>query len=376
MKDRVGTIYGLIDPRYGIIRYDGQTVMSLDARFRGHLHEMDATRSPNYKTNWMRKLRTLGLQTKPVVLAHDVPVPFVTYLQNGDKWEAFYDFDALDREERYFIAISREECATFGIQCVNGTEGGDGGSKTQATREKMSRANKGKNLGRPSWCKGKTKNTDPALKRLSEKLTGRERSPEHCARISASKKGQKRTPEEIERFRLRMMGNKNTLGMPAWNKGLTKETDTRIAQYAASVSKAKTGKPLSAEARERRRMLHPGKGLRRSEEARANIRAAHGRPEYIEALRQANIGERNPMHGKTHSPEARAKIAEKAKGRTAWNKGKQCPSVGNKLTEDKVRDIRMMYNDGARGVDLAGMFNVSQQTIFAIVHGLTWRHVA
>lgn len=75
----------------------------------------------------MRKLLSLGLEPKPILLSYNISVPFITYLQVDDKFKPFYDYDAINKEERYFIAISKEECASFGVDCVNGTDGGDGG---------------------------------------------------------------------------------------------------------------------------------------------------------------------------------------------------------------------------------------------------------
>lgn len=46
----------------------------------------------------------------------------------------------------------------------------------------------------------------------------------------------------IRRVHLGEKGGKEK-GSPAWNKGLTKETDPRVAENAAKVSKAMTGKP-------------------------------------------------------------------------------------------------------------------------------------
>lgn len=127
MKDKIGIIYGLIDPRYDIIRYVGQTVTTLKERFQGHMDEakkIDTSRDTYYKLNWIRKLLSLGLEPKPVLLAYNISVPFITYLQNDfanekNKFRAFYDFDSLDKEEKLFISISREECSSFGIECVN-----------------------------------------------------------------------------------------------------------------------------------------------------------------------------------------------------------------------------------------------------------------
>ena len=40
-----------------------------------------------------------------------------------------------------------------------------------------------------------------------------------------------------------------------------------------------------------------------------------------------NVGENNPMYGKTHTEESRKKMSDSQKGRTPWNKGKKCPQM-------------------------------------------------
>lgn len=47
-----------------------------------------------------------------------------------------------------------------------------------------------------------------------------------------------------------------------------------------------------------------------------------------------------------------------------------------KLTDDQVRDIRQQYAGGARQVDLASQFGVSQTLISQIVRRAVWKHIA
>jgi hypothetical protein len=180
MKDKIGKIYGLIDPRYGIIRYCGQTVNTIEKRFEGHLKELNGK---SHKVNWIRKLLSLGLKPKLVLLAYDILVPFITYLQNGDKFKPFYDYDALDKEEKLFISISKEECAAFGIDCVNGNNGGNGEHS--------------QNMTTVSWCKG---------------LSADPNSPNYDTRVergSIKQRGKKLSEETIEKIRVAIEGTKN-----------------------------------------------------------------------------------------------------------------------------------------------------------------------
>ncbi|MEK6880578.1 MAG: GIY-YIG nuclease family protein [Nanoarchaeota archaeon] len=68
---------------------------------------------------------------------------------------------------------------------------------------------------------------DPeVLKKIIAYHTGAKRSAETCKRISDAQKKRFKNPEEIENLSKRMKGR------PAWNKGLTKETDPRINKYS------------------------------------------------------------------------------------------------------------------------------------------------
>ena len=62
------------------------------------------------------------------------------------------------------------------------------------------------------------------------------------------------------------------------------------------------------------------------------------------------------------------------------NKGRQYKPIGElnngvKLTETQVIQIKKYITEGARGVDLAKQYGVSQTHISAIKHGRYWKHV-
>ncbi len=182
MKNKIGIIYGLIDPRYDIIRYIGQIVETLEHRFVKHMTRLDGK---SHKVNWIKKLISLNLKPKPVLLVYDINVPFITYLQVGDKFVPFYDYDALDKEERLFISITREECAAFGIDCVNGTDGGDGfrgGHHSKETRDE-----------------------------ISDSLTGKKLSEEHKKSVSIGMKNSEKFHEvmQSEEYRNKFIGSNN-----------------------------------------------------------------------------------------------------------------------------------------------------------------------
>lgn len=59
-------------------------------------------------------------------------------------------------------------------------------------------------------------------------------------------------------------------------------------------------------------------------------------------------------------------------------KGRQARGAGNgiaKLTEGRVRAIRLFLDNGVRGSDLANVYGVQPSTIYAIKQRRTWRHI-
>jgi len=57
-------IYGLLDPRDGVVKYVGRTV-NLKFRMMGHLNR--GVEVPSPRRNWILELRSLGLAPKPIV---------------------------------------------------------------------------------------------------------------------------------------------------------------------------------------------------------------------------------------------------------------------------------------------------------------------
>lgn len=91
------SIYGLIDPRSGLIRYIGKA-NDPAKRFASHVRDSARRSTPVYA--WFRKLAGLGLQPEMLVLSE------------CSDWEA---------EERRLIAVARSK----GYALLNVAEGGD-----------------------------------------------------------------------------------------------------------------------------------------------------------------------------------------------------------------------------------------------------------
>jgi hypothetical protein len=95
-------IYGLVDPRTLMIRYIGQSVKGL-ARPRQHRNRSGGYSS--YKTNWIKELRSLGLDFNIVILE---------FVEDGNK-------DAICKAEQWWISYGKLSSWPL----TNLTDGGD-----------------------------------------------------------------------------------------------------------------------------------------------------------------------------------------------------------------------------------------------------------
>lgn len=104
------------------------------------------------------------------------------------------------------------------------------------------------------------------------------KNPEVALKISAWHKGRHLSEEQKQKI-------SNALkGIITWNKGLTKESDPRIALMAGKTSKALKGRMRPEE--ESRKAAASNRGKKRSEEARRNISIGHlGQPGWNTGLK-------------------------------------------------------------------------------------------
>lgn len=165
----------------------------MEDRYRQHISQLNPR---NHKTNWIRRLLSLG--KKPLMIELET-------VQPGGDWE---------ERERYWISYYRE----LGFSLTNATDGGEGISgyvHSDETRARMSETQMGntKNLGK--------KRSDETRRKQSASLKGRKPSeaaltaslaPDVVARRAASNTGKKRSAEACARISAGSKGNKNRLG--------------------------------------------------------------------------------------------------------------------------------------------------------------------
>ena len=153
--------------------------------------------------------------------------------------------------------------------------------------------------------------TDKTKRRISKANTGKKRTEKSKERYSKSKtlywENQNKRDEQSNRF----MGENNPMfGKEGYWKGKKIPEDTK-----KKISKTLTGRPLPDDVKEK--ISNSLKGREFSLETR-------------EKLRIINMGENNPMFGKT-----------------PWNKGKKQPPTSDEIKEKLGKKWKITYPDGS-----------------------------
>ena len=187
--------------------------------------------------------------------------------------------EELDLWEKHFIK-SRNTKAPNGYNLTDGGEGIVGLERSPEHCAKLSASKKGKPLSL-DHCKkiamalsGVPKSPEHVAK-VAAANTGKKRSPESCARMSASKKGKKRSPEAIAKTAAANTGKKRTLEqrakISAGNTG-----KKRTPEQCANISAAQRGKKRGPRPPEvKAKISAKNTGKKRTPEQCANISAAH-----------------------------------------------------------------------------------------------------
>jgi group I intron endonuclease len=153
-------IYILIDPETNQVRYIGKT-KSLKRRYNQHISECSKLKS--HKNNWLLSLKNKNLKPEMVVIDET----------DKDDWISL---------EQWYIQLYR----SWGYKLTNLTAGGEGvygHSPSQETREKMSRANKGRVV------------SEETKRKLSVTIKGRKMSDETKRKVSEAAKKRGISPE-------------------------------------------------------------------------------------------------------------------------------------------------------------------------------------
>lgn len=152
---RLGQIYGLLDPRDGLLRYVGQTIQPLKLRLLDHCKG----NYPCRKTSWVKSLKKLGLRPRIVPLESEIHPSL------------------LNESEAAWIAIARATGATL----LNHTDGGGFENRSPESNAK-----------------------------IAAKLRGRKRPAHVIAILRASNLGRKATPEARANMSKAQLGRKHS----------------------------------------------------------------------------------------------------------------------------------------------------------------------
>ena len=249
MPQRLHSIYGLVDPETGEMRYVGK---SKNPKARLGVHLCYARQGKcTHAFRWIKGLIDRGTTPGLVILENNITE------------------ECIDERERWWIS----EGIKRGWRLTNMTEGGDGGHpKYPETSQKLSQANKGK---------PKPPRSEEHRRKLSEAIRGRKLSPESIAKRSETvrekhAKGYHRPPrsqEAIEKQRRALVGRKQS---PEF-------IEKRIAPLRGKKRTDEQKRHIS-EALKRRHYVHPPETLEKiaaarrgkplSEETKAKISAA------------------------------------------------------------------------------------------------------
>jgi len=191
-------IYGLIDPRSGVLRYVGKTVSGIKIRLKQHIHTAKGG-GVTHRDRWIRSLLNENLKPSSVILEA---------VGEGADWET---------AERFWISFYRGMIGGLLTNISDGGDGVHGVPRTEQWRERMSAAMRGKKrkpISEAHRAALSAFNTGRKLPPASEEKKAKLRaanlgkkngppSAETRAKISAATKGKKQpplTPEQRERW--------------------------------------------------------------------------------------------------------------------------------------------------------------------------------
>lgn len=219
-----------------------------------------------------------------------------------------------------------------GIDLVNTTDGGEGVVgyvRDDAWRKRKSEQMKGK----PSPRKG-VKLSDETKAKISAAQIGKEITSETKAKISAALKGRNKSPEHIAK-------------VVAANKG--KKRGPLSEEHKDKLSIALTGRVMSQES--------IAKGVK----TRKGFKHSQATKDLWSKQRK----------GKLHSEAQKQKISEGLK--KAYKNGRANGMA--KFTDDEVREIRKLLDEGLTGKALSKKYNVSQSVISEIKRRVSYNHI-
>jgi hypothetical protein len=217
--------------------------------------------------------------------------------------EGLTDAEACATEIAFIAAIGR---VANGGPLVNFTDGGDGlagHEHSEATKQKMSAAAKGKkqspeHIAKLSAVRKGRKPSEETRAKLSAAHKGRVTAPEHAAAISAAKKGVSQGP--LSQAHKDAIGDahrgrkRSDAELEACRLGRENMSEEARALKSARVSAALTGKKLSEA--HRAKISAVQRGIKRSDEFRAKVSAGMKARRAAERAAREQLAQANEMN--------------------------------------------------------------------------------
>ncbi len=222
------TVYGLIDPRSGLVRYVGVTV-DLRRRYRRHLTDS----GDSYRVRWIKKLLEMGLKPGLVILE---TVEVAVCQEAERKWIKHFGREGLvnttdggdglwnpSEDVRRKISeagIGRrmpEEVREMLRKINTGNKYGTGHVKSQDARDRIGAAHRGKVLSEETrrkisetrLARGRGIGHQPTpetRKKISDANKGRPKSEEHKRKLSEARKRTVLLKRELQSCELESSG--------------------------------------------------------------------------------------------------------------------------------------------------------------------------
>jgi len=179
---------------------------------------------------------------------------------------------------------------------------------------------------------------------------GKQHSEETKQKISNANKGRKMSKESIEINRLKHIGGKHSeetklkMSISAKGKphGIIKLTENNVTLIKTLISQGINISVIASE---------------------FNVT-----PQQISAIKSGRTWSRITIPEMTNK-----QLKELQASKTSGLKGENCKV--SKLSNENVREIKVMINNGERTKDIAKKFNVRPNTISTIKSGRTWSHI-
>lgn len=172
-----GTIYGLCDPRHGIVQYVGSTMQKISLRNCDHIAEAQKPHSNSKKNMWIKWLLSLSLRPRIITLKNNV------------------EEEKLEHTEIHYIIRYKKLCEKLGYEFMNSILPLSGHIFDDNLRTKL-REIRSKQISKPLSIITKHK--------ISKQLTGRKLSKEHKEHIGNVVRGRKLSKKHIQQIKNRM----------------------------------------------------------------------------------------------------------------------------------------------------------------------------